>query len=397
MAYPSQHYHQSAAPQRYQQLASIPGAAPEYNAHRLKAAQKLEGRTWEKDGQAALYLMRGATFSPIVMTGGELDNIIRDVAHPHPGLHALLTFSAIDIAAFSPPRPTGVAAVTRPFDVHLDTFIRVLEVFIKDGMAGASPAGADRVGLFFRELFRISEDLRRYSSRHCAEFKGREADVFARFKQDANLDWADFVSRLTTEARALRQCNTLAPLPPNTVGAIQVPQFSRTLVLIAEGTASSMVGLLQGGLARQQQSKPSSASTKCKATSQGHPARGPVAPVSSASTAAATAFAPTVAAWNTPNNECFYTWSGTTCTRPQCEKGHTQRHPSLLPASRGTATEAAEEEEQREEEEVEGVREEAVAVPIRDGAGPTFTSRDRQGGVASLARERTPSLTAEGQ
>ncbi|CAB1099161.1 unnamed protein product [Ectocarpus sp. CCAP 1310/34] len=117
--------------------------------------------------------MRGATFSPIVMTGGELDNIIRDVAHPHPGLHALLTFSAIDIAAFSPPRPPGVAAVTRTFDVHLDTFIRVLEVFIKDGMAGASPAGADRVGLFFRELLRISEDLRRY--RHCAEFKGREA------------------------------------------------------------------------------------------------------------------------------------------------------------------------------------------------------------------------------
>ncbi|CAB1103272.1 unnamed protein product [Ectocarpus sp. CCAP 1310/34] len=217
--------------------------------------------------------------------GGEFDHIIRDVAHPHPGLHALLTFSAIDIAAFSPPRPPGVAAVTRTFDVHLDTFIRVLEVFIKDGMSGASAAGADRVGLFFRELFRISEDLRRYSSRHCIEFKGREADVFAKFKQDANLDWADFVSRLTTEASALRQRNTLAPPPPNTVGAIQVPQFSRTLVLIAEGTASSMVGLLQGGLARQQQSKPSSASTKRKATSQGQPARTPVAPVPSAATA----------------------------------------------------------------------------------------------------------------
>ncbi|CAB1108663.1 unnamed protein product [Ectocarpus sp. CCAP 1310/34] len=50
-----------------------------------------------------------------------------------------------------------------------------------------------------------------------------------------------------------------------------------------------------------------------------------------------------------------------------------------------------------EEEEVAGAREEAVAVPIRDGAGPTSTRWGRQGGAASLARERTPSRTAEGQ
>ncbi|CAB1110658.1 unnamed protein product [Ectocarpus sp. CCAP 1310/34] len=263
-------------------------------------------------------------------------------------------------------------------------------------MAGASAAGADRVGLFFRELFRISENLRRYSSRHCAEFKGREADVFARFKQDANLDWADFVGRLTTEARALRQRNTLAPPPPNTVGAIQVPHIKDV------GPDCGGYGFFDGGPS----AGGSSPSTTAKTVVREHQAQGYFPGSTSTHPRCPspvrfhgshhTAFAQTVAAWNTPDNECFYTWSGTNCTRPRCEKGHHQRHPSLLPASRGTATEAAGEEEQREGEEVEGAREETVAVPTRDGAGPIFTRRGRQVGVASLARERTPSRTAEG-
>ncbi|CAB1110694.1 unnamed protein product [Ectocarpus sp. CCAP 1310/34] len=271
--YTHQQYFQpsSAAPQGYQQLAGTLGAAPVYNAHRFKEAQKLEGRTWEKDGQAVLFLLRGATFSPVLMTASDVDLIIREVAHPHPGLHSLLTLGSVDIAAFSPPRPAGVAAVTRTFDVHFYVFVSVPKLFIEDGMQGAPQAGRDRVGLFFRELQRMSEDLRRYISRHCAELKGRKADVFARFRQDANSDWADFISRVTTEARSLRQSNTLAPPPPNTMGAIQVPQFKRTLFLISEGSAHSMAGLMQGALARQQQQqqpKAATTSNKRKAASQ---------------------------------------------------------------------------------------------------------------------------------
>lgn len=53
----------------------------------------------------------------------------------------LLFFGTFNTEWFSPPRPPGVAAVQRTFDIHFDTFYYVLEAVIRDGMA--SPAGSD--------------------------------------------------------------------------------------------------------------------------------------------------------------------------------------------------------------------------------------------------------------
>lgn len=85
---------------------------------------------------------------------------------------------------------TGVAAVMRPFDVHFETFVRAPKIYVKGGMAVASPAAFDRVGLVVK---RAPKDLQSPQGvlilSLCRVQRPRGLDyVYARFQQDVNLD-----------------------------------------------------------------------------------------------------------------------------------------------------------------------------------------------------------------
>lgn len=87
--------------------------------------------------------------------------------------------------------------------------------------------------------------------------------------------WTDFTRVLVGTADTLRMNNAFGPPPVGTVGVPQPPQFARTMLLIAEGSANSIVGPLQGGRARKKSQKTASASSKQKAPTTAGPPRAP--------------------------------------------------------------------------------------------------------------------------